>query len=768
MTKHKLTIGRAIIIIVLSFIIAFLIEAVINDSLQGKSLKTEQVGEVSSLLEISEFHYGDYDDSYYSEIKTFDRVLDEGRLACLDFPETKIGSVKLEFESPLSADSLVVLNWNKRPIADYSETRNDGGAVKASGNDTPQKDFFSPYKTTRMRADAGSQEYVFSMGEEVYTHLDIYVQQESVIKDVKYSPLPLSVTSRRFNWAETAAFFVGAIIVQLLLYYLLPNVSERYMLFIQKKCICLYDARKGLFKWAIITVFCGAFTALYAFCDAVANDVTCAQKSFFCFCLLMITAILWFNRKKFFENYNKIIFGLILISGLMVAGTSMYGNSGFDADVHFKRALNSSYFFSDTAVITQADAFYIDSGEKFFDNNSVHTPLFRYRISQSARELYEGQKTLDKAYHNGNYYFDVPLRGYRALAYLPSAVLLFLGRALHLPFSICYLLGRTGNLLVYAVLMTMALKRLKERRILFGVLSLLPMHMFMAGNYSYDPFLTAFVTYAFVCFAEEYRALDKQLSTRQLMIYLICIIIGISSKPVFFPLLLLPILYPATKFGSKKKRILCYLFSITSVLILFAFLMFVKDTDMEGGKDIRVSDLVDCNRQIQHVLMHPLSYIVLLFKFNVTFWGFENFTTIFGDWKTLGYLPSWICALSLLILVLSVLLDSNVARPEKMTLKQSWIFKFGILGCVLLCVVMVSTAFYCVCSPVAANSIIGVQPRYYISLMFPLTYLITNTGIMKTTKKPIYEIVLISGAVLTTVLSVNEMVIQRIFGYEFI
>ncbi len=71
MTKRRLSFKRVIFVMIISLILSLLIEAVINDSLQAKTLQTEQTGEINSLLEKSELTYSDYDDGYYSEAKAF-------------------------------------------------------------------------------------------------------------------------------------------------------------------------------------------------------------------------------------------------------------------------------------------------------------------------------------------------------------------------------------------------------------------------------------------------------------------------------------------------------------------------------------------------------------------------------------------------------------------------------------------------------------------------------------------------------------------------
>lgn len=740
----------------LACFIALLTEAVIVDCQQGKTLKTEQRGEINSLLEISELHYEDYDDTYYSRIKSFQIVRDEGRLVCLDFPATYIGSVALEFESPLTEDSLVVLNWNQKPIYDYMQD----AQIVSTEDDGSQKDCYSPYKTTRMQVYEGNDQFIFSLPEGAYTHLDFYVQKEYVLKDVKYSPQPLSVTSRNFQWMEAVILFAAVFAFLLLICFLLPAVTDRAFHFVKRQGERLYATRKSILRWCLIIAGCIGITALYEFGDYVSNDCLCSQKAIFCFCLLMITSIMWFNRKHFRENLDKILPALIVLEGFMIAGSSITGNSSFDTDIHYHRALKSSYFFSDTAVITQSDAFYIDCGERYEEDDSKFSTFVNFRVEQSSQELAEGRNVLDTMYHSGNYYLEKPLRNYRAIAYLPHGIILLLGRVLHLPFSIMYLLGRCGNLLIYAVFMTLAMRRLTSHRLIFAVFALLPMHLLLAGNYSYDTFLTALITFGFVCFIENFKQADRPISYYQLFGYLTCIIIGISSKPVFFPFLLLPLFYPKHKFKTSKQRTVCYILCLLSTLLLMILLYCYREITMEGDIDPRVLPGINSTLQMQYVLSHPIHYFLILLKFNFKFFHPNQLTHILGDWKTYGHLPEWLCFFSLLLIIQAVLLDSDNSNevPGNKTRK----LKYAVIGCSVFCLILVCTAFYCAVTPVGMGDIYGVQPRYYIPLMFPLTSIISKTGIRRTTQKPVYEIALIGGAALNTVLAVNVMIIQNI------
>jgi uncharacterized membrane protein len=166
--------------------------------------------------------------------------------------------------------------------------------------------------------------------------------------------------------------------------------------------------------------------------------------------------------------------------------------------------------------------------------------------------------------------------------------------------------------------------------------------------------------------------------------------------------------------------------------------------------------------QMKYILTHPISYMLVWFRHIISFFSPYRLQNIFGDWKTLGLLSTTNCTISVLLVVLTAMIEMNDDIFVSLTSKNKIAVKSALVLSIVLSVLLICTALYCGNTPVGSASINGVQPRYYIPLMFPLTCAVTKTGIMKTTKKPIFEIVLITGAVLNTVMSINDMIISNI------
>ena len=71
-------------------------------------------------------------------------------------------------------------------------------------------------------------------------------------------------------------------------------------------------------------------------------------------------------------------------------------------------------------------------------------------------------------------------------SYLPQALMIQLGRFLHLPFTWIYQLGRLGNLILYCGVIFLAIRKIPFGKRIMMVLALMPTAMFSAVTYTYD------------------------------------------------------------------------------------------------------------------------------------------------------------------------------------------------------------------------------------------------------------------------------------------
>ena len=696
------------LLLLFAVLLTLLTELIITDR-SVRSISREQDSGAVSLLEEAQLTYTDYDDFYYSLPKFLPRTEEPEGLLCFDFSKTVIGSVKILFEAPMTADGFITLNYANVPA-------------------NAERNQFSPFSTMRMAYSAGDTEFMASLPVKEYSHFDIHTDEKAAVAEVFVSPLPLAVAKRTFSVVEALVLFAVYAAMLCVPVLAIPKAYEAVSVGV-KAVRGWFSARyKRILKTAAVLIVCvGAAFAMELFTGLFGSYFT-PQRAVFWGGLVFMTAELWLWRKECLEKPENTFLLLSLALGGVIAFTGLNFPTSFDADMHYENALRSSYMFSGEAVVTQADAHMIHNGEAYYDPDTDDGRALLFRTDRNLVFLQEGRQALDAAYRSGNYYTVDTSWDIGKLVYIPYGVTLTLGRIMRLPFRTLYDFGKLGSVLVYSLMMYAAAKRLTSRKMLFIIMALLPMPLYLAGNYSYDYLIIAGISLGFVYFIEEYKNPGQPLSIKSGIIMLLSFFIGISPKPVYFPLLLLPLLLPKSKFPEKKQRLVFSLLTIAAILILIV-LMF---TSVSGGvTDLRGGDNVNSGGQVRYVLTHIPEYLKVLANHIISSIGFDFFLYCYFDWKMFGVASSGIVLITALLLGFLILVEPDdadsfhVSRCQQITLRTS----IALLSAATS--VLVISAMYAVFNNVGSKLIIGVQPRYFIPLFFPLTYLIQKTAVEK-------------------------------------
>ena len=136
--------------------------------------------------------------------------------------------------------------------------------------------------------------------------------------------------------------------------------------------------------------------------------------------------------------------------------------------------------------------------------------------------------------------------------YVGSALVLKAGGLLHIPFGILYKLGRLGNLYVYAAVLYFAIKKTPVGKAILAFLALMPEPMMLAGAYSYDPTVTAFLWLSFAGILEAALG-GRKMDWKAYALIVLTFVWGCRVKAVYAPLILLGLMIPAEKFRSKRE-----------------------------------------------------------------------------------------------------------------------------------------------------------------------------------------------------------------------
>lgn len=424
---------------------------------------------------------------------------------------------------------------------------------------------------------------------------------------------------------------------------------------------------------------------------------------------------------------------IALTMGGLMCGALPRDKIGYDDEEHLKAVLDMAVWPGSAHI---SDTIYSQLSVNEFSSILI-TP-------GSVEEMRDADAYLAGTgdYRNGSHVFDHYLMKNRAPAYGAMALAMKLAMLLGLSWPLVIMAARAANLLMYIVLMYIAIRRAPVGKMLLFVIGLFPQNIFMACTFSYDPFVTgclfcgmAFMLSAFLGSSEKEirpgvitdRSVVPDYALSAFFLFLGCL-----PKAVYAPLLLM-LCAPAVQAfidRLRKKRdkgpgISVFLLSTLVFAVLVA--SFILPTviapsetgDLRGGATSEVS-------QVGYILSDPLGYAELLIGQMIS-WIPQCFigpdcTTFMGGIVsgTTGFRGFWIPYFILLLCsCLEPLMRGMGYRMKAME-------KLWMLLMILGSSVLIWTSMYVAFTEPGADSIAGVQGRYFIPLMFPLYLVISS------------------------------------------
>lgn len=315
---------------------------------------------------------------------------------------------------------------------------------------------------------------------------------------------------------------------------------------------------------------------------------------------------------------------------------------------------------------------------------------------------------------------------YGGRAYILQAFALWIARTCGMKFATGLVMARMFNLFMYVFIMFFAIKLAKHGKRILTIIGLLPTSVFLAASFSYDAYVTAFLTFGFVMIVNEFTDSENPLSWKRILAAVLAITVGSFAKAVYIPLLLMLLFLPKQKFSDKKQSIAFR----TGIIIVFLVMMstFVlpaltnATSGVDSGGDSRGGD-TSVTRQLNSVIEHPIEYAELLAGTIIKtapdyLLGYPSrtfFAYLGGDKGALLYI-------SMILTVFVAFTEGTMENYLPLKRKEKAALAVVIAG--IICLIW--TALYLDFTPVGLNSIHGVQPRYYIPLMFPIILLIEN------------------------------------------
>lgn len=149
--------------------------------------------------------------------------------------------------------------------------------------------------------------------------------------------------------------------------------------------------------------------------------------------------------------------------------------------------------------------------------------------------------------------------------YVPQAVGVTLARLCNANMLKTFYAGRLSNLFFYAMCVYIALKNTPVHKMLFGIISILPIFIQQAASYSYDSFING-LSLISIAFLMRWLYGNETVSKKDIVIVFIVSLALAPAKIVYGFFSFLYWLVPQEKFGSRKQKLLiCGLISIPAL-----------------------------------------------------------------------------------------------------------------------------------------------------------------------------------------------------------
>lgn len=338
---------------------------------------------------------------------------------------------------------------------------------------------------------------------------------------------------------------------------------------------------------------------------------------------------------------------------------------------------------------------------------------------------------------------------YNKVAYIPSAIGFYLCKFLHFPFVICFKMGKVMNLIVYLLLMSYAIKIAKNGKRLLTVIGLIPTSIFLACQYSYDPAVTSGLTLGMVCIFNWLLDKKSKVDFKSMSIFIFFMLYGCFPKAVYAPLLLLFLFVPKNRFQNKKQSLILKSgIVIVSLLLLSTFVLPTVTNTM--GADSRGGE-TSVALQLELIMHNPFGYVKVLKDTMI-----NRFMSNFLGKDILffyGYIGK--CSDNLYLGFLTFMLFVFFTEETKNSLNNK--NKIILSVCIGGVILMIWTALYLAFTPVGLTTINGVQPRYFIPLLFPMSFIFKTNKIKNNISSKVYNTLVVAIPSILIIISLYQM-----------
>ena len=431
----------------------------------------------------------------------------------------------------------------------------------------------------------------------------------------------------------------------------------------------------------------------------------------FCFLILLGFSHIVFNRKMLKSNialYSAII--IFLVGGMYALLEPVSDGVCWDDETHATLSFKLANMVDKRESLAEVELVY-----GFLDTIYNKTIYNRHYSEYSNNQI----DYIDEQ----NFFFkrDEGIASLQIIniVYIPFVVGHMISQGLSLPHHICYIIGKLFNLLFFTLICYWAMKVFPGSKICILFISLIPTVLFMAGGYSYDPWLICLILLAYAMIFNCRNKSENEIQVRDFILIPFIFSFAILAKPVYFVMIIPAFFISINKFKNKKTCIIYRLVIIGSIVLPFVSLI-INNILNPGIGDTRGGDDVNATEQISFIMNNIPFAIKVFVKFLINY--LNPFMEGHNYLNNLGYsgeVEGWI--ITLVVILLGFILNSdreviNIKFIEKIL----WIF-------VYICVAgLCAVSMYVYYTGVGKSTVEGCQGRYILPMLFPLLYVVTN------------------------------------------
>ena len=459
---------------------------------------------------------------------------------------------------------------------------------------------------------------------------------------------------------------------------------------------------------------------------------------FLALCVAIAVSMLVLVRRSLCErfDYAVLIVAVCLGTFLCFAEPRMT-NVSPDDQIHLDNALGISYVVSPTVSDSEQDLVSVS----WIDFDPSYSPLGQYENFSAAEGIIN---RLDVEYENavdGNapvHVVDGPRKPFsgtsylsiNAFGYLPSAFGLWLGRLLSLPLSLQLAFGRLANLVFYSIVVANAVRIIPARKRLIGCIALFPSNLFLASNFSYDPWLNAWMLMGIAVTLREFSRKDELLTPLDASRCFVPFLLALCVKAIYFPILGILLLMPKERFSSRRQHV-GYIAAVAcfalAVVALFALPMLLPSATAAADGDHRGSAEASTSGQLRYILADPAGatatvgdYLIgYVFSLGLVREYAASYTYLMDNAVCRGVLSSLFFFVQWLI-PFAALAVLGICDQQDNALPLSFGGRLWTVFCAVSGTVLSVVALYIVFTSVGASSVAGWQARYILPMLFPM------------------------------------------------